>query len=113
MVHGKWGATSFTSLRTVNGINSSKEQSIPPPPNSISDSGIGVARKREWTVPDAPQAVKNTSTLYAAPRPKKFFKSRDTTSKQEQISESNVDNISETNLQENARPLPSTGKCIN
>ena len=110
MVHGKWGATSFTSMRTVNGINSSKDHSIPQQANTISDSGMGVARKREWTTPDAPQSANNTSTLYTAPRPKKFFKSRDPTSKQEQTPESNLDNISESILHENARSLPSTGK---
>lgn len=111
MVHGKWGATSFTSLRTVNGINSSTDQSISQQPNTIADSGIGVARKREWAAQEASQSANNTSSMYTAPRPKKFFKSRDTTSKQEQLPESNLDNISGSKLHENARSLPTTGKA--
>ena len=110
MVHGKWGATSFTSLRTVNGINSSKDHAIPQQTNTIEDSGIGVARKREWATQEVPRSANNTSTLYTTPRPKKFFKSRDTSSKQEQVPESNLDNIKESKLHENARSLPTTGK---
>ena len=109
MVHGKWGATSFTSLRTVNGITSSKDHSIPQQPNSIEDSGIGVSRKREFTSKEATPSV-NASTIFAAPRPKKFFKSRDTTSKQEPTLETNNDNISETKLHSEVRPMVPSGK---
>ena len=84
MVHGKWGATSFTSLRKVNGISSSKDPVLGQQANNA-DSGIGVARKREWASPEGSQSINNASVVNNVPRPKKFFKSRDTASKPQDL----------------------------
>ena len=96
MVHGKWGSTSFKSMRTVNGISSQKDQVLAQQANNA-DSGIGVARKREWTSPESLKSANIASAANNVPRPKKFFKSRDTASKpQEQ--QINAENVSEETL---------------
>ena len=99
MVQGKWGATSFTSFKKSNGIGSLKDQSVTQHSYNA-DSGIGVAKKREWASSDIASSVNNPSGASNVPRPKKFFKSRDTTPKTcEQMQEINRENISDGKLQ--------------
>lgn len=74
IVQGKWGSTSFTSLKKVNGIGSKNDQSITQQTYNV-DSGIGVGKKREWTSSEITSSVNNASAVSNVPRPKKFFKS--------------------------------------
>ena len=112
MVHGKWGATSFTSLRTVNGTGSTKDHSLYQQSSAISDSGIGVSRKRDWPSAEPTLPVDNSAALFTAPRRKKFFKSRDTDSQQqEKTNESNIENINETKISKSIRSQPAIGKA--
>ena len=48
MVHGKWGSTSFTSMRTVNGIGSKIETSSNYQSNNIYDPDVEVPKQRDW-----------------------------------------------------------------
>ena len=75
IVTGRWGATSFTSIRTVNGTIKSSETQISNSVDSV--IGAGFATKRNWDAAETTTDVSNRSTVYAPPRPKKFFKSRD------------------------------------
>ena len=102
---GKWGSTSYTSLKKPNGFSSQKDQAVTLQ-SSNTDSGIGVARKREWTNSEMPQSLSSSSVANSVPRPKKFFKSRDTSSKpSEQPQQVNTEIISE-------KPRIEAGKCF-
>ena len=110
MVHGKWGSTSFTSMRTVNGIGSKIETSSNYQSNNIYDPDVEVPKQRDWPPQEQQPKVNNTS-VYNAPRPKKFFKSRDTAPpSHEKGPEANLGQISDTNTQKKITSLPTTGK---
>ena len=110
MVHGKWGSTSFTSMRTVNGIGSKIETSSNYQSNNIYDPDVEVPKQRDWPPQEQQPKVNNTS-VYNAPRPKKFFKSRDTAPQShDKVPEANLGQISDTNTQKKITSLPTTGK---
>ena len=112
MVQGKWGATSFTSFKKSNGIGSLKDQSVTQQPYNA-DSGIGVAKKREWASSDISSSVNNPSVASNVPRPKKFFKSRDTTPKTyDQMQELNRENISDVKLQTTSVSREESGMAL-
>ena len=114
MVHGKWGAASFTSLRTVNGTGLGNAHSISQPSKAATDSVASVAKKREWNAaiaePPQPASIA-TANLYAAPRPKKFFKSRDTLTQQSQpqLPHANVSTNPSPDLQPTIKSAQSNG----
>ena len=99
IVTGKWGAASFTSIRTVNGAIKSSETQISKPVDSVIGAG-GLARKRDWDVAETKtNEVSIRSTVYAPPRPKKFFKSRDAISTPQPVSSQSLQtNIVHQNL---------------
>ena len=110
MVHGKWGSTSFTSMRTVNGIGSKIETSSNYQSNNIYDPDVEAPKQKDWPPQEQQPKVNNTS-VYNAPRPKKFFKSRDTAPQShEKVLEANLGKISDTNTQNKVTSLPTTGK---
>ena len=109
IVQGKWGSTSFTSLKKVNGIGSKNDQSITQQTYNV-ESGISVGKKREWTSSEITSSVNNASAVSNVPRPKKFFKSRDATPKLcEQTQPINTENVSEIKLHSTSRSIVETG----
>ena len=107
LVHGKWGATSFTSLRTVNGIGSRTDCSTSQQQSTTIDSGVGVAKKRDWDAIEKSYPASNIS----APRPNKFFKSRDTTTQsQSSVSQTNLAKSTDNNLHSTTKSIESNGK---